>query len=96
MLRIVSRLSIALALSGAIGFAFVANAEDLHGPAKAGAHDGKHVGGKSDSGKGLASKGPGSKGLTGSLGRVDGAIAVGILGLGIINAITNSNAPPPQ
>jgi len=98
MPKIVSRLSIALALSGALGFAFasLAGADDLHDPAKAGAHDGKHVGGKSVGGKGLATKGPGSKGLTGGLGRVDGAIAAGVLGLGVINAITNSNAPPSQ
>jgi len=98
MLKITSRLFIALALSGATGFAFVApgNADEIHDPAKAGVHDGKHVGGKSVGGKGLASKGAGDKGLAGGLGRVDGAIAAGALGLGIINAITNPNAPPSQ
>ncbi len=96
MLNLVSRPLIALALSGALAVAFIAPgaADDLHNATKPGAHDSKHAGGKSASGKALPGKG--DKGLGGSLGRVDGAIAAGILGLGVLNAITNANAPPAK
>jgi hypothetical protein len=91
MLDIVPRSLITLTLAGAVVLAFVAPgiADDLHNSTKSGAHDSKHSGGKS-----VASKG--DKGLGGALGRVDGALAVGVLGLGVINAITNANAPPAQ
>jgi hypothetical protein len=96
MLNVVPRSLIALALSGAVAVAFVAQgaADDLHNSTKSGAHDSKHSGGKSAGAKGVAGKG--DKGLGGALGRVDGAIAAGVLGLGVINAITNANAPPSQ
>ena len=96
MLNAVPRSLIALALSGAVASAFVAPsaADDAHNPAKPGARDSKHAGGKTASGKGLPGKS--EKGLGGSLGRVDGAIAAGVLGLGLINAITNASAPPAQ
>jgi hypothetical protein len=86
----------ALALSSAVALAFAAPAaaDDLHKSTKSGAHDSKHSGGKGIGGKGVASKG--DKGLGGALGRVDGALAVGVLGLGVLNAITNANAPPAQ
>ncbi len=92
MLNAVPRPLIAFALSAAVGLAFVAPgaADDLHNSTKPGAHDSKHVGGKTASGKALLGKG--DKGL----GRVDGALAVGVLGLGVLNAITNANAPPAQ
>jgi len=96
MLIALSRSLIALALSGAVAWAFAAPAaaDDVHKPNKPGAHDSKHSGGKSVGGKGIA--GMGDKGLGGALGRVDGAIAVGAFGLGVINAITNANNPPAQ
>jgi len=101
MLNVVPRSWIAIALAGAVALAFAtpAAADDVQNSAKSGAHDGKHAdskhsGGKSVAGKG--DKGKGDKGLAGGLGRVDGAIATGLLGLGVLNAITNANAPPAQ
>ena len=96
MRNYVPRSLITLALWGAVALAFAPPglADDQHNSHKSGAHDSKHAGGKSAGGKSLLSKG--DKGVGGALGRVDGAIAVGVLGLGVLNAITNANGPPQQ